>query len=225
MSFLAMVLIKAGYGVKDAFLMSPEDSEDAAHIVGQLRAETGADNITGDTLRVLLEGALANGLEHGHLPAPGFLDVVEACSLFDLRPQELGLQALLDLTDPDQKIQDATAQALGRWIKDITALNYLEPLTDSWFEDTEETREIVATARTARGIETKLWKFLETRRDIWARRFLQTAVMLRDGDKLRECKTLTASAHGLLNGRALKRIPLMEDIMYTTIEAADAKIW
>lgn len=225
MSFMAMVLIKAGYGVKDAFLVPPENSEDAAHIVGQLRAETGADGIAGDTLRVLLEGALADGLEHGHLPAPGFLDVIEACSLFDLRPQELGLQALLDLADPDQKIQDATAQALGRWINDITALDYLEPLTDSWFEDTEETREIVATARRARSIETKLWKFLETRRDIWTRRFLQTAVMLRDGDRPQEWKTLTASAYGLMNGRALQRIPLMEDIMHTTINAADAKMW
>lgn len=223
--FLVMVLIKAGHGVKDAFLVSPANRNDAERLIGQLRAETGADDISPDTLRVLLEGALADGLEHGHLPAPGFLDVIEACNLFDLRPQELGLQALLDLADPDQKIQNATAQALGRWINDDTALDCLEPLIDSWFEDTEETREIVATARTARSIETKLWKFLETRRDIWARRLLQTAVMLRDGDRLREWRILTASAYGLMNGRALRRIPLMEDIMYTTIEADDAKMW
>ena len=224
-SFLAMVLIKAGYGIKDAFLVPPENSEDAEHMVGQLRAETGADDISSDTLRVLLEGALADGLEHDHLPAPGFLDVIEACNLFDLRPQELDLSALLNLADPDRKIQDASAQALGRWINDDIALDYLEPLTDSWFEDTEDTRRIVETTRTAHSIETKLWKFLDTRRDIWARRFLQTAVMLRDGDRYREWKTLTASAQGLMSGRALKRIPLMEDIMYTTIEADDAKMW
>ncbi len=221
---LAVVLIKAGHGIKDGFLLSPENNDDAERMIGQQRAETGADDISADTLRVLLEGALADGLENGCLPAPGFLDVVEACNLFDLRPQELDLQALLDLADPQRKIQGASAQALGRWVNDDLALDLLEPLADSWFEDTEETRRIVATARTARSIETKLWKFLETRRDIWARRFLQTAVILRDGDRLREWKTLTASAHGLMNGRALKRIPLMEDIMYTTIEAEDAKL-
>ena len=219
-SVLAMILIKAGHGIKDGFLVPPENNEDAEYMLGQLRAETGADDITDHTLCVLLEGALADGLEHGHLPAPGFLDVIEACNLFDLRPQELGLQALLDLADPNRKIQDASAQALGRWINDDNALDHLEPLTDSWFEDTKETREIVATGRTARSIETKTWKFLETRRDIWARRFLQTAVMLRDGDQLREWKTLTASAHGLMSGRSLKRIPLIEDIMYTTLSAA-----
>ena len=224
---LAMILIKAGYGIKDSFLVPLDSSDDAEHMTGQLRAETGADDISADTLRVLLEGALADGLANGRLPAPGFLDVVEASNLFDLRPQELGLQALLDLADPTRKIQDASAQALGRWINDDMALDFLEHLTGSWFEDTQDSREIVASTRMARrsgrSTETKLWKYLEARRDIWARRFLQTAVMLRDGDRLREWKTLTASAHGLMNGRALKRIPLMEDIMYTTIEADDAK--
>ena len=223
--FLAMVLIKAGHGIKDGFLVPPENRKDAIHMIGQLRAETGSDDISPNTLRVLLEGALADGLEHGHLPAPGFLDVIEACNLFDLRPQELDLSALLNLADPERKIQNASAQALGRWINDDIALNYLEPLTDSWFEDTEDTRNIIATARTAHSIETKLWKFLNTRRDIWAQRFLQTAVMLRDSDHPREWRTLTSSAYGLMNGRVLKRIPLMEVIMYATIEADDAKMW
>ena len=224
-TLLAMLLLKAGYGIKDAFLVPPENNSNPTHIINQLRAETGADNISVNTLRVLLEGALADGLEHGHLPAPGFLEVIEACNLFDLHPQELDLQALLNLADPDRKIQDASAQALGRWINDDIALDNLEHLTGSWFEDNETTREIVASARTARSIETNLWKFLDTRREVWARRFLQTAVVLRDGERLREWKTMTASAYGLMNGRALKRAPLMEDIMYTTIEAADAKMW
>ena len=224
-TLLAMLLLKTGFGIKDAFLVPPENNSDPTHIINQLRAETGADNISVNTLRVLLEGALADGLEHGHLPAPGFLDVIEGGNLFDLRPQELDLQTLLNLADPDRKIQDASAQALGRWINDDIALDNLEHLTDSWFEDNEATREIVATARTARSIETKLWKFLDSRREVWARRFLQTAVMLRDGHRPREWQTMTASAYGLMNGRALKRVPLIEDIMHTTIEAADAKMW
>jgi hypothetical protein len=226
---LAMILIKAGHGVKDGFLVPAETNDDVERIIDQLRAEASADDISEDTLRTLLEGALADGLENNSLPPPGFLDVVEACNLFDLRPQKIDLVSLLDLADPERKIQDASAQALGRWIKDDIGLNYLEHLSDSWFEDTEETREILASTRmarrTGRSTENKIWKFLEARRDIWARRFLQTAVMLRNDDRLREWKTLTASAHGLMTGRALKRIPLMEDIMYTTIEAGDAKVW
>ena len=214
---VAMIIIKAGHGIKDGFLTPPDTSDEAEMIISEMRVETGADSISGDTMRVLLEAALADGLENGCLPAPGFLDVIEACNLFDLRPQRLDLPALRTVVDPERKIQDASAQALGRWIYDDVALDLLDPLTDSWFEDTAKTREIVARGRTTHSIETQIWKFLETRRDIWARCFLQTALMLRDGERFREWKTLTASAHGLMEGRALKRIPLMEDIMDLTI--------
>jgi len=221
----AMILTKAGQGIKDSFLVSLESREEAEFLIEQLNAETGADDISAATLHVLLEGALADGRKNGQMPAPGFIDVIEACNLLELRPRELDLEALLDLADPNRKIKDATAQAVGRWIKDEFALDLLEDIAGSWFEDTTETREIIISGRTALGIETKIWKFLDTRRDIWARRFLQTAVMLRDAERLREWRTLTASAYGLMKGRDLKRIPLMENITYTTIEVADSARW
>ena len=85
-----MILIKAGHGIKDSFLVPPENSDDAEQMIGQLRAETGADDIFAGTLRVLLEGALADGLANEYLPAQGFLDVVESCNLFNLRPSGIG---------------------------------------------------------------------------------------------------------------------------------------
>ena len=222
---LAMIMIKAGYGIKDAFLTPSEASGDAKQVIAMMREETGADGISNDTMHVLLEGALADGLENGCLPAPGFLDVIEACNLFDLRPQRLDLPALRAFVDPERKIQEASAKDLGRWLKDDIALDSLESLTESWFEDSTKTREIIAQGRTLDRIETGIWKFLDTRRDIWAQRFLQTAAMLRDGKRNREWRTLTASAHGLMEGRALKRIPLMGSIVDTTIVAGKAKMW
>ena len=219
---IVMILLKAGHGIKDSFIVYPEDGAEAQRLVRERRVDSGANDISSDTLRVLLEGALADGLENGCLPPPEFLDVIEICGLFELRPQELGLPALIDVVDPEQKVRSATEKSLERWINDDEALSRLEHHTRSWFEDTEVTRKIVAIGRTEGGIEGKLWKFLETRRDIWARRFLQTAVMLKDKKRKREWKTLIASAHGLMEGRALESIPLMEDIMYTTIEAAYA---
>ncbi|WP_246721537.1 hypothetical protein [Rhizobium leguminosarum] len=70
------------------------------------------------TAELLLEAALADGIENGHPPAPGFIDVMEACSLSQLRPQERDLQALLDHVDPQKEIQNATAaliDTLGHW--------------------------------------------------------------------------------------------------------------
>ena len=222
---VAMILIKTGHGIKDAFIMPPEDSADAEELIEHLRAETGADNISTDTLCLLLEGALADGVNNRCLPAPGFLDIVEACGQYNLHPQELSLESLLDFSDSERKILDASPQALGRWINDDVALSRLRSLTGSWFEDTEETRKIIMSRGAARTKETKIWNYLESRRDLWARRFLQTAVMLRDAERLRDWTTLTASAHGLMNERPLKRIPLMEGIAYTTIEAGNSQMW
>jgi len=223
--FVAMLLTKDGYGVKDAFVIPCQNMEEAQSIVMQSRLEGQGADIRPSTLEILLEAAIADGIENNCLPAPGILDIMETCDLYNLRPQALTLQDLLEFVDPEHKIQDASPQALGRWINNDIALDFLEPFTDSWFEDNQETRKIISTARTPRSAKTGIWKYLETRRTLWAKRFLQTAAMLKDADRPREWQTLTASAYGLMTNRPLKRIPLMEDIVEITIDAADGPFW
>lgn len=222
---VAMLLVKDGYGIKDAFVIPCESREEAESITMQSRLEGQGADISPSTLEVLLEAAIADGVENDCPPAPGILDIMETCDLYGLRPQVLSLQKLLEFVDPERKIQDASPQALGRWINNDMVLDFLEPLTDSWFEDSQETRKVIATARTPRSTETGIWNYLETRRTVWAKRFLQTAAMLKDADRPREWQTLTASAYGLMNNRPLKRIPLMKDIVELTIEAASDPIW
>jgi hypothetical protein len=218
---VCVALTKDGYGIKDAFVVPCDTRLEADSIVMNVRHASHATDIKLSTLMVLLEAALADGVDHTAIPAPGFLDVMESCGFLDLRPQALTLQELLEFADPEGRIGDASPQALGRWSKNEAALASLEDMTASWFEDNQETRKIVAAGRSSRSIEIKIWKYLEGRRELWARRFLQTAVILKDADRPREWKTLTASACGLMTGRPLKRIPLIENIVWITIEAAD----
>jgi hypothetical protein len=223
--FVAMLLTKDGYGIKDAFVIPCKSQEEAESTIMQPRLEGQGADISATTLEILLEAAIADGIRNNCPPAPGILDVMDTCDLFNLRPQALSLQGLLEFIDPERKIQDGTSQALGRWTNNDMALDFLEPLTDSWFEDNQETRKVIATAKTRRSAEIGIWKYLETRRDLWAKRFLQTAAMLKDADRPREWQTLTASAYGLMNNRPLKRIPLMEDIVELTIDAAYDAMW
>ncbi len=218
--FAAMVLTKHGHGVKDAFLVPYDSKKEMLSTLSNVEEATGGASISRETLQILLQGALADGIDNGKIPAPGILDVLEVSGLQDLRPQTAETSKLLDFIDLEKTIQNATPQVLEQLINDDRALCLLEPLTDSWFEDTEETREVVAKGRTARSVETKIWEFLESRRDLWARKFLQTAMTLRESKRFNECETLTASAYGLMNGRSLKRIPLMTTIAHTTIDAA-----
>ena len=101
---LALILVKTGHGIRDAFTVTCASAKEAERMVGQLCAGSGAQAVCADTLRVLLEGALADGRTNGRLPAPGFLDVIEACGLFDLRPRELDVAALFDLADPERRV-------------------------------------------------------------------------------------------------------------------------
>jgi hypothetical protein len=125
---------------------------------------------------------------------------------------------LLELVDPEREIESATPSRLNELLCDDVALSALVPLTDSWFEDTAETRKFLR--RPARAAETKIWRYLEDRREIWARRFLQTAIILRSAKRMPETKTLAASAYALMQKHPLRKIPLMDDVVTATLEAA-----
>ena len=223
-TFVAMLLLKTGYGIKDAFVIRCRSKREANSIVSYTRQEANSLRIDRMTAELLLEAALADGMDNGYMPAPGFIDVMEACDLNGLRPQERDLQALLDYADPQREVQNATPVKLDLMLNDDKALDALLPLIDSWFEDTGETRNIMRRSRSARTLETKIWAFLEGRREIWARRFLQTAIILRSAKKKDQSKTLTAAAFALMQKHPLQDIPLMEDIVFTTLEAGGARL-
>ena len=223
-TFVAMILLKTGYGIKDAFVIRCRSKREASSIVSYTRQEANSLRIDRMTAELLLEAALADGLGNGSMPVPGFIDVMEACDLNGLRPQERDLQALLDYADPQREVQTATPVQLDLMLNDDQALDALLPLIDSWFEDTGETRTIMRRSRSARTAETKIWAFLDGRRDIWARRFLQTAMILRSAKKKDQSKTLTAAAFALMQKHPLQDIPLMEDIVFTTLAAGGAHL-
>ncbi len=218
-TFVAMILLKTGYGIKDAFVIHCRSKREANSIVSYARQEANSVKIDRMTAELLLEAALADGMENGPPPAPGFIDVMEACCLSQLRPQERGLQALLEHVDLQKEIQNATAVELDRMLRNTPALDALIPFTDSWFEDTGETRGILQGSRSVRTVEKRIWAFLEGRRDIWARRFLQTAIILKSAKKERMSKTLAAAAFAVMNKHPLQDIPLMEGIVMTTLDA------
>ncbi len=220
---LAMIMTKTGQGVKDAFVISDISTKEADELMVTMRRETNGSSIEPATLTMLLEAALADGVEQGRLPAPGILDVMELTGLLDLRPQARSAEALLQFIDPDQRISGATLQKRARWSKSEAGLEGLAPFGASWFEDSTELRDLIEKTASAKPLENELWKILEGRRDIWARRFLQTAAMLGFTDHYQEWHCLAASALALMEDRPLKKIPIMEEIMYQTIEAANAQ--
>ena len=221
---LSMVLTKSGHGIKDANVLACASLEEAHQVLAEAQAPHFPVNR--QTLELLLQSALADGIEHQVLPAPGLLDVVAQSGFDTLRPQTISAQAWMDHIDPCGAISQASPQKLGRLVHDRHARARLFPLIDCWFEDNETIRSLMASADSSTGsagraAETALWAYLETRRDIWAQWMLQTAAILKkeyEADGL----FLAASALGLVRQRPLRKIPVMQTILDTTLAAAEA---
>ena len=223
-SRLAVLLLKDGYGIKDAFVAPQISEEQIDDAMENLEDEADGRKISLETLKILLEGGLMDGKNNNCLPAPGVLDVIGAVGLFDIRPQALSLQALLDRTDPSRKIQDATPKSLERWMRNMECYIRLGDVTTSWYEDTADTRALLQSDKGEEQIAENIWDFLETRRDLWARRFLHTALIMNPKTNSYELRLLVASAFSLVSGHPIQDNGLMQGVFVTTMSAAGYEV-
>lgn len=213
--FVACILTKTGHGIKDAFVAPCRSKREADSIVRRIVLESNGATIDVATAELLLATALADGVENKKLPSPGFIDVMTACQLNELRPQKQTLPELLAVADPTGKISQATPHKTRQYLNHEKGMTELIPVMECWFEDSTEIRNITAGSGTRQKKETALWSHFEGRRNIWARRFLQTALMLKNTSAK---NVLIVSASALMKNSPLPEIPLMADVVFNTMQ-------
>lgn len=215
---MAMLLLKQGQGVKDAYTITCRTARDQKSIVERMTEEVGALTVTADYVRRAVSIALADGLAQGLLPVPGLIEVVRICGFAGLRPEVKSTPDLIaDLastlsvqTLPPRQHGDLIAASEEWWDRHETI--------ESWFEDSDAAHAVLDKARSAKSAETALWKWLETRRDWWARILARSADVLETAHHS-DAAGFAACAMALLEGRSLKTIPVMLDVHEQTIEA------
>ena len=215
---LAMLLLKQDFGVKDAYMIPCTSATEQRKILTSIEAETSALPVPPGYLAQALELALADGLNHGLPPAAGLIAIADACGLTGLRPQGRITGELLSALDPVGHLSALSPQARGKLINASEFWPDDHPLTGSWFEDSDACRTVLDTARAPRAMETALWNWLETRREWWARIMARSALLLQaigHGD----APGFATTARSLLDGRALRKIPIMLEIHHQTIGA------
>jgi yecA family protein len=215
---MAMLLLKQDFGVKDAYVIPCTSASDQREIIASLEADTGALPVSPSYLATALELALDDGLSRGLPPAAGLVEIAEVCGLTGLRPQNQTTSDLLSKLDSEDHLVARSPQARGRLIN--ASLYWLDdhPLIDSWFEDSDASRNVLDKQRAPRAIESALWKWLETRCDWWARIIARSAMLLQAGGH-DDAESFIATAQSLLEGRALRKIPIMREIHEQTIGA------
>ena len=214
----AMLLFKQGHGVKDAYTVPCKWANEQKALLSRISQETGAVKVPLSWLEGSLAMALADGLAAGLPPAAGLIEVAELCGLDKLRPEAVTTEALIAALPVAERIRGLSAPAQGKLINASEGWWDRHEIVQSWFEESDHAHEVLEGRHNPRALDAALWRWLETRRDFWARLVARAADVLAASDHP-DAASFTATAMALLEGRDLKKIPVMADVHDQTIEA------
>lgn len=215
---LAMVLLKQGFGVKDAFTLPCTSATEQRQMIGQVAEQADALEVTADYAITALAWALADGQSNGTTPAAGLLDVVETAGLGELRPQTADVVDISVASDPKGKVSTLSVRARGGLIMASEYWPDMFPISDSWFENSDASSAAIESATTHNSMNRKLWQHLEIRRDFWAMIFARNAALLTAADDPAGPE-FVAVAQAMAEGRNLKKTPIMQFVHRLSFEA------
>ncbi|MBI1246133.1 MAG: UPF0149 family protein [Alphaproteobacteria bacterium] len=214
---VAVVLLKQGFGVKDAYVLPCASATEQRTVIAQISADIDACDVSRDYLAQAIGIALSEGLEKGIGPVPGLVDVARICGLTELRPGSAAVADILALADPEGRIASLPVQARGRLITASGDWEDHYPMLSSWFEDSDMTVERLDAATSRAALMRGMWGVLEARRTHWATLIARNALLLKAAGT-DDADEFIAVAAALAEGRDLKKTPVMQCIVELSLE-------
>lgn len=215
----ALVLLKAGHGVKDALVV--EDTPENVQALFDRAAQLCHWTVGLDTLATAVGAALTECAALGRPPPAALVDVLEALPLDTLDPLPATPEAWVERADPDRTIADATPQLRGRLVNESADWHIVVPLVDCWFETSGALEAAVRSARSEAAARRAVYAHLEERRTYWAVLCFRAALVLQADMALRLAQSFVAVGLALLDGRPLKKIPIMDYVVGASLSAFD----
>lgn len=214
---VAVVLLKQGFGVKDAHVIPCASATEQRAIIAGISDELHAYDVSRDYMIQATGIALSDGIGMGRGPVPGLVEVAQSCGLGDLRPGQTAIGDLLTLADPDSRIAHLSIQARGRLIMASQSWEDRYPISSSWFEDSDAVVETLDDATSQAALKRGLWNILETRRAHWAMLIARNALLLKAAGE-DHADEFVAVAAALSNGRDLKKTPVMQQVFDQSLD-------
>ena len=214
-SILALATTRLGQGVGQAAVIGGEHARE-----GMAGVENSRDTfeLPRESLELLLGAALAEGLERDRLAPGGLIDVAVSGGLAELRPRPMTVRDWLDELDPDGEIAGLAPADREVLVEESASWPGRHPAVEAWSEGTAIYREAVVETRSREGTEEAFWARMEERREGWALTMLRAAYVLKSG-AVGDWRSFAATAMALLDGRALKTVPIMDRIYAETLLA------
>ncbi|NLH82497.1 MAG: YecA family protein [Phyllobacteriaceae bacterium] len=219
---LAMLLLKQGHGVKDAFFIPCSSAAEQKRILIQAHREMGGIDVDVAFVPQALARALGDGAASGHLPATGLVDMAEIWGDGAVTPAAADPGAILAALDADGTLSSLTARDVTRLMNSSRTRRALRDLLGSWFEDVSELRDLLDRQTSTRAAEATVWNHLEGRRTWWATLIARTAATLKASTENsgEVWQSFAVTARALVEGRPLEKIAIMTTIADQTLAAA-----
>lgn len=215
----ALVLIKARYGVRDAYVLDQLELAEERDLWDTLYRSFDIGPVALSTVEALVGAAVAEGQARGETPPPGLIDVAIAAGLDELHPSALAGRSWLAHIAAAEGLDQLTPQKRGRLINQSAQWSDRLKAPATWFEDNDDVREVVLRYPGVDQRRRRLRRYLDGRRARWAEVLLRCALVLDSGPTTDLAASMAATAQALLDGREIRRIPVMEHVVEATLDA------
>ena len=216
-SALAGLLIKQGFGIRDAWVRRGLPKKELREILQHVGNDVGLAPSSAEYVSAIVRQALAINLETGNMPPFGALDFAETSGLVELHPAAMTVDTLVaDLVagiDPARLSTTAIATTLGHsgdWL-------HAHPTLATWFED--NVTKLIGSKRAPRAKQMAALFAgpLQARRRRWAELAAWMALSLKHQGNA-DWQGFAILANELLGTRPVEEIGLMRVIAATTLE-------
>ncbi|MDR7040313.1 truncated hemoglobin YjbI [Methylobacterium sp. BE186] len=221
---LASLLVKHGFGVRDAWVRDGLSQREAAQFVAEIAHELDPFDASLEIVQAAIAHGLAANLGKGEAPPFGLVQFLEVVGLTQVRPERLAPAALmaelLEEVPAEQKSAKAVARALTaskRWSQQYA-------FVQSWFEQGEAAQTLVSASGSKKEKQDAvLREILPARRARWAELLAWTARAAQDQVEDDDWIDLALVAQELLGGRPLAGIPVAAWIASNTVAALSSR--
>lgn len=222
---VAMLLLKQGHGVKDAFFLPCSGAAEQKRILTGIAREMDGIDVHAGFAPAAVARALADGSAAGCLPAPGLVDMAEIWGEAGIAPSPSDPVSIIAAIDTDGVVQALSARDTTKLTSASRQWRDQRSLSASWFEDDSALRDRLDRQTSPRAAEALVWKHLEGRRIWWATVIARTAATLRAAtEESDDWIALAAASRALAGGLPLKKIALMATIADQTLLASAERL-
>jgi hypothetical protein len=220
-SLVAGLLIKQGFGVRDAWVRRDISNAELRELVEHVGREIGLSETSLDYARAVCCQAMAIHTESGQ-PVPfALLDCAESIGLADLNPEPLPVDKLVAGLIAEVDAKRLTATAVTKTLRQSANFQDDHSTLDSWFEN--NVAKVIGGKRTPRAkqLAVLLAGPLQANRRRWAELAAWTALSLKHRRAAGDWQSFAIVARELLGTRSLEEIGLVTTIADTTLAVMD----